>query len=119
MLTQKEISRLLDIALLGNHKGYTLQARTIFETILFFQKEHSGAILGLAHNYLTVGDFEKANELLQTILTKNKNDTEAKVLLGLSYFLQNKKEQAKSFLEEVANQSSSSKELAQNLLETL
>lgn len=118
MFTQKEISRLLEIALLGSHKGYTLQARAIFETILFFQKEHSGAMLGLAHNYLTIGEFEKANQFLHAILKKNEQDIEAKTLLGLSHFLANNKEQAKLLLEEVVNQSSS-KELAQNLLETL
>lgn len=116
MFTQEEIQRLLDIAHYGSHKGQTSSARKILLAVLAFHPEHSGALLGLAHNHLTVGDFTKAEEILTNILNKNNADMEAKALLGLCYYLSGSKEKAKPLLKEVKNSSSSSKQLAENLL---
>lgn len=116
MFTQEEIRRLLDIACLGNQKGNILESREIFQSILSFYPEHSGALLGLANNYMAINDFAKAEEILQQVINKNENDIEAKVLLGITYFISDRTEQAKPLLEEVKNSTSPSNVLAEYLL---
>lgn len=116
MFTQEEIRRLLDIASYGTHKGLTVQARNIFESILSDQPEHSGAKLGLAHNHISVGEFEQAETIIKAILDSNPADTDAKCLLGLCYFLSDRKDKAKPILEEVKNSDGASKALAEDLL---
>lgn len=116
MFNAEEIKRLLDIASVGSHKGFGADARTIFEVILAQNPEHSGAKLGLAHNYITVNEFEKAETLLKEVIAKNAQDFDAKALLGLCYALSNRMAEAKPLLEEAINSSSPSKELAAALL---
>lgn len=116
MFTENEIRRLLDIAQYGSHTGQIAAARTVFESILAFRPEHSGALLGLAHNHIAVGEYEKAREILNSVLEKNSQDNDAKALLGLSWFLSDDKEQAKPLLEEVKNSDCASKQLAEELL---
>lgn len=116
MFTDKEIQRLLDIAQYGSHTGQISAARTVFEAVLAFRPEHSGALLGLAHNHITVGEYEKAREILNSVLERNSRDNDAKALLGLSWFLSGDKEKAKPLLEEAKNGGSASKQLAEELL---
>jgi thioredoxin-like negative regulator of GroEL len=117
MFNADEIKRLLDIACAGSHKGFGADARTIFEVILAQNPHHSGAKLGLAHNYITVNDFENAETLLKEIIAVHAEDFDAKALLGLCYALSNRMADAKPLLEEVINSSCASKELAEALLE--
>lgn len=119
MFTKEEVQRLLDIANYGSHKGQPAPARKILENILAFYPEHSGALLGLAHNHITVGDYGKAKEILQNIIGKNSTDMEAKALLGLCFILADKKEEAKPLLEEVKNSEAASRTLAKDLLNNL
>ena len=118
MFNTDEIKRLLDIACAGSHKGFAADARTIFEVILAQNPEHSGAKLGLAHNYITVNDFEKAEVLLKEIIAAHADDFDAKALLGLCYALNNNMADAVLLLEEAKNSNCASKELAAALLET-
>lgn len=116
MFNADEIKRLLDIACAGSHKGMSSDARTIFEVILAQKPEHSGAKLGLAHNYITVNEFDKAEALLKEVIAKNDNDFEAKALLGLCYALSGNMTVAKPLFEEVKKSGSPAKELAETLL---
>lgn len=117
MFNADEIKRLLDIASVGSHKGFGHDARTIFEVILAQNPEHSGAKLGLAHNCITVNEFDKAETLLKEVIAAHAEDFDAKALLGLCYTLAGKKDEAKPFLEEAKNSGCASKELAEALLE--
>lgn len=117
MFDTDEVKRLLDIASVGSHKGLTAFARTIFEVILAQNPEHSGAELGLAHNYITVNEFEKAETLLKKVVEKNTHDLDAKALLGLCYALTENMAEARPLLEEVKNSDCASKGLAEVLLE--
>ncbi len=116
MFNAEEIKRLLDIASVGSHKGMSFDARTIFEVILAQNPEHSGAKLGLAHNYITVNEFDKAKELLIDVIAGNAQDLDAKALLGLCYALTDNMTEARPLLEEVKNSDCASKELADILL---
>lgn len=116
MFNDYEIKRLLDIASAGSHKGFGFDARTIFEVILSQRPEHSGAKLGLAHNYITVNEFDKAETLLKEVIASNNEDYDAKALLGFSYALIGNMVAAKPILEEVKNSDCASKELAEVLL---
>lgn len=116
MFNADERKRLLDIASVGSHKGFGADARTIFEVILAQNPAHSGAKLGLAHNYITVNEFAKAETLLKEVIANNAGDFDAKALLGLCYALSDRMAEAKPLLEEVKNSSSASKKLAEALL---
>ncbi len=116
MFSKEETTRLLDIANIGTHKGMTAQARAIYNAVLQFNNTHTGALLGLAFNHITVSQYDEAEKILNAVIAKNSDDMEAKCLLGLNYFLADKKELAKPLLAEAANTESESKALAQDLL---
>ncbi len=118
MLTQTEVTRLLDIANAGLHKGAVSQARTIYEGVLAGHPGHVPTLISLALSHIVVDDFAKADEILAGVLEGNPEDDDALVYLGLSQKLQQKTDEARETLGRVDPETTAGK-LAASLLETL
>ena len=85
MLTNAEVTRLLDVANAGINKGQIALARTVYEGILAGRPDHAPTLISLALSYIAVSDFERADEILRDkVLAANPDDADALVYLGLS-----------------------------------
>jgi hypothetical protein len=118
MLNDEQISRLLDIANAGCHKGLVNEARAIYDGVLALKPGHVPALIGKALSHIVIDEFSQADEGLRAILSENPDDADAKAMLGLSLFLEGKKEEARDVLESVGEGQGSSA-LAASLLEQL
>lgn len=112
-----EVTRLVEIGLYAAHTGQVAKARTLFEGLLKARPKLSSAKLGLALSYLVVNDFEKAEEGFKEVLAADPDHNEAQALLGLSFVLSGRGEEAKPILTKAAQGPEPGAELARNLLE--
>ena len=120
MLTDSQIARLLDIANAGCHKGLVLQARTIYEGVLGVRPGHVPSLIGPALSHIVIGEYDQAEKLLRDgVLSEHPDDADAKVMLGLSLCLADKKDEAEDLLRPLAEGETSSAELARALLENM
>ena len=117
MLTQEQISRLLDIGNAACHAGAVFEARRVFDGVLALRPESSSAIIGKALSHIVVDDFAEAEVLLKDkVLAKNPDHAEAVAMLGLCYLLGGKREQAGAELTRIKDQDSPAGKLARELL---
>ncbi len=120
MLNDSQISRLLDIANAGCHKGLVLEARTVYDGILALRPGHVPALIGQALSHIVIGEYDKAEDLLKNrVLADHPDDADAKVMLGLCLSLADRKEEAGEVLRPLAEGEGSSAELARSLLEQI
>ena len=95
MLTNVEVTRLLDVANAGINKGQIALARTVYEGILAGRPDHAPTLISLALSHIAVSDFERADEILRDkVLAANPDAADASGPLYLSVA-------AASFKEEV------------------
>lgn len=102
MFSNEEITRLLDVANTGLHKGEVALARKVYEGILAERPEHAPTLISLALSHIVVGEYETADTILNDrVLAKNPADADALVYLGLSAKLAGRNEQAEEILSRV------------------
>lgn len=118
MLTQEDVKRLLDIAFAGINHGQIAQARTVCAGILATRPGHIPTRIALAVSHTAVGEYDKAEEILRDILSKNADDADAMAYLGLTLQLADKKDEAREVLEKVPAGTSAAN-LAKELLAQL
>ena len=118
VLEDSQISRLLDIAYAGCHKGCVHEARTIYDSVLVLKPGHVPALIGRALSHIVVSDFDTAETLLRDILSEHEDDADARCMLGLCLMMQ-KKEEGRSLLSSLQGRDDSAGKLAEHLLESL
>lgn len=117
MLTNAEVTRLLDVANAGINKGQIALARTVYEGILAGRPNHAPTLISLALSHIAVSDFERADEILRDkVLAANPDDADALVYLGLSAKLAGRVDEAVEILGRVPAGTTAG-ELAARLLE--
>lgn len=117
MLTDTQIEILMDIANAGTHKGLVSQARQMYGGILAVRPGYAPAIIGTAVSHIVVNQFDEAENLLKNVvLAQNPDDEDAQAMLGLSYLLRHRPDEAKSILHPLASGSGTAARLAQELL---
>ena len=85
MLTDSQITRLLDIANAGCHKGLVLQARAIYDGVLAVRPGHVPALIGQALSHIVIGEYDEAEKLLcDGILSEHPDDADAKACASAS-----------------------------------
>ena len=67
MLTNAEVTRLLDVANAGINKGQVALARTVYEGILAGRPDHAPTLISLALSHIAVSDFERADEAAEIL----------------------------------------------------
>ncbi len=118
MLDDSQISRLLDIANAGCHKGCVHEARTIYDSVLAMKPGHVPALIGRALSHIVVSDYPAAEAMLRDILSEHAEDADARCMLGLCLMLQ-KKDEARGLLSSLREREDSAGKLAKSLLEAL
>ena len=118
VLNDSQISRLLDIANAGCHKGCVHEARTIYDSVLTLKPGHVPALIGRALSHIVVGDYDTADTILRDILSANSEDADAKCMLGLCLMMQ-KKEEGRVLLSALQERDDTAGKLAKQLLEGL
>ncbi len=99
MLSQSEITRLLDVANAACHHGQVFQARIILAGILSSKPDHVPAMLGLVYSHIVADDFFTAESMLtEQILRHAPDDVDAKAMLGFVYSLTNRPDEARAIL---------------------
>lgn len=99
MLSQSEITRLLDVANAACHHGHALEARIILAGILSDKPDHIPAMLGLVYSHIVVDDFFTAEKILtEQILAHAPEDADAKAMLGFIYSLTKRPAEARAML---------------------
>ncbi len=119
MLTKEQIARLLDIANAGCHKGMVEESRAIYEGILAVKPGHVPALIGQAFSNIVIGEYAEAEEKLAAIIAQHPEDDDAKAMLGLSFFLEGKKDKAKERLASVQEGDGGAAKLAASLMEQM
>ncbi|WP_346666491.1 tetratricopeptide repeat protein [uncultured Mailhella sp.] len=120
MLTESQITRLLDIANAGCHKGLVLQARAIYDGVLAVRPGHVPALIGQALSHIVIGEYDEAEKLLcDGVLSEHPDDADARAVLGLCLCLADKKEEARAVLSPLAENGGQNAELARSLLENM
>ncbi|MFI3271622.1 MAG: tetratricopeptide repeat protein [Pseudomonadota bacterium] len=99
MLSQSEITRLLDVANAACHHGHVFQARIILAGILSAKPDHVPAMLGLVYSHIVTDDFVTAESMLsEQILRHVPDDVDAKAMLGFVYSMTKRPEEARATL---------------------
>lgn len=112
LMDKKNLSLLVETGFAACMQGKVLQARRIFENILDY-KTSTPAILGLAFTYLVVDDFDKGDNLLESL---DQNSDDVKAFKVFSLVLQRKVDEAYSLYENIENKDLPSAILAKNCL---
>lgn len=118
MLEDSQITRLMDIANAGCHKGMVVQARTIFNSVLELRPGHVPARIGMAMSHIVVSEFDKAEEILRAVIDES-GDADASAALGLCLTLADRKDEAREVLDPLAEGEGSAAALAASLLEQM
>ena len=117
MLTQQQISRLVDIGNAACQSGAVFEARQIFDGLLALNPEHRPAIIGMALSHIVVDDFAVAENLLtDLVLAKDPDNAEALALLGLAWLLGGKLDAGRTALTRIKGQEGPAGQLAKELL---
>lgn len=118
MFSDSDISLLLDVANAACHKGHVADARSIYEGVLAVRPGFAPARLGQALSHAVVNEFAEAERIInEEVLAEAPEDTDAKALLGLTYFLAGRDEEAQDVLRPVAEGDTPAAYVARGLLE--
>ena len=83
MLSDTQISRLLDVANAACHRGNVLDARTVYAGVLALRPGFAPALMGKALSHIVVDDFDEAERILKDeVLAAMPEDGDAQALLG-------------------------------------
>ncbi len=120
MLSDTQISRLLDVANAACHRGNVLDARTVYAGVLALRPGFAPALMGKALSHIVVDDFDEAERILKDeVLAAMPEDGDAQALLGLCYTLAKRQAEAAALLGPLAAGEGPRAELAGGLLEKL
>ena len=115
MLSDTQISRLLDVANAACHRGNVLDAG-----VLALRPGFAPALMGKALSHIVVDDFDEAERILKDeVLATMPEDGDAQALLGLCYTLAKRQAEAEALLGPLAAGEGPRAELAGGLLEKL
>lgn len=99
MISEAQLSRLLDVALTAAHRGLAADSRAMLEGLLAYKPGHAPALIGLAFTHVVVNDFDPAIDMLRRdVLDKNPGDQEALAILGLALKLAGRQGEAEEIL---------------------
>ena len=99
MLSDTQISRLLDVANAACHRGNVLDARTVYAGVLALRPGFAPALMGKALSHIVVDDFDEAERILKDeVLAAMPEDGDAQALLGLCYTLAKRQAEAEALL---------------------
>lgn len=117
MLSEMDIKRLLDVANAACHHGHAADARAIYAGVLAVRPDYAPALIGRALSHVVVDDFIEAERILtEEVLASAPDDIDAKVLLGFTYMLAQRKDEAEAILRPAAEGDCPAGDLARNLL---
>lgn len=120
MLSDTQISRLLDVANAACHRGNVLDARTVYAGVLALRPGFAPALMGKALSHIVVDDFDEAERILKDeVLAAMPEDGDAQALLGLCCTLAKRQAEAEALLGPLAAGEGPRAELAGGLLEKL
>ena len=120
MLSDTQISRLLDVANAACHRGNVLDARTVYAGVLALRPGFAPGLMGKALSHIVVDDFDEAERILKDeVLAAMPEDGDAQALLGLCYTLAKRQAEAEALLGPLAAGEGPRAELAGGLLEKL
>lgn len=120
MLSDAQISRLLDVANAACHGGNVVDARAVYAGVLALRPRFAPALMGKAMSHIVVDDFDEAERILKDeVLAVMPEDEDARTLLGLCYTLAKRGDEAEAVLDPLAAGESPRAELASGLLEKL
>ena len=122
MLSDTQISRLLDVANAACHGGNVVDARAMYAGVLALRPGFAPALMGKALSHIVVDDFDEAERLLKDeVLAAMPEDEDAQALLGLCYTLARRQgeAEAEAVLAPLAAGEGPRAELAAGLLEKL
>lgn len=118
MLSDAQISRLLDVANAACHTGNAADARVIYEGVLALRPAFAPALVGKALSHVVVDDFDEAERILkEEVLSVRPNDPEGLAVLGLSRLLARRYGEAADVLAPLAEGEGPTAALAAGLLE--
>lgn len=100
------ISAVINLANLYYDSGLWKQAVKYYEKALKIQPGNAGVGIDLANCYINIKDYKGAEDMLNSVLAQYPDNTGASVNLGILYYMQNKREQAKSQFEKILDISS-------------
>ena len=116
MLSDTQISRLLDVANAACHGGNVVDARAMYAGVLALRPGFAPALMGKALSHIVVDDFDEAED---EVLAAMPEDEDAQALLGLCYTLARRQGEAEAVLAPLAAGEGPRAELAAGLLEKL
>lgn len=117
MFSDAEIKRLLDVANAGCHHGRVAEARQVYEGVLAVKPGFLPARIGQALSHVVVNEFEEAERIIMDdVLKTAPDDAEARALLGLSYLLSGRGDEAAELLRAVSDVDGPAGEMARGLL---
>lgn len=120
MLSDAQISRLLDVANAACHTGNVADARTIYAGVLALRPGLVPALIGKAMSHVVVDDYAEVERILkEEVLAVAPDDADALAVLGLCYTLAGRNDEAEAVLLPLAEGEGASAELAAGLLEKL
>ena len=103
MLSDTQISRLLDVANAACHGGNVVDARAMYAGVLALRPGFAPALMGKALSHIVVDDFDEAERLLKDeVLAAMPEDEDAQALLGLCYTLARRQGEAEAVLAPLA-----------------
>ena len=118
MLSDAQISRLLDVANAACHTGNVADARVIYEGVLALKPAFAPALVGKALSHVVVDDFDEAERILkEEVLSVRPDDPEGLAVLGLSRLLARRYDEAVDVLAPLAGGEGLAAALAAGLLE--
>ena len=119
MLTNAEVTRLLDIANAGVQKGQVALARTVYNGILECRPDHIPTLISLAMSQMAVGEYADAEATLgDKVLAGHPEDADALAYLGLNAYLAGRVDEARDILLKVPAGTTAGT-MAQNLLDKI
>lgn len=118
MLSDAQISRLLDVANAACHTGNAADARAVYAGVLALRPAFAPALVGRALSHIVVDDFDEAERILtEEVLPARPDDPEATAVLGLCRLLARRCDEAAEVLVPLADGEGPAAALAAGLLE--
>ena len=113
MLSDTQISRLLDVANAACHGGNVVDARAMYAGVLALRPGFAPALMGKALSHIVVDDFDEAERLLKDEVLAAMPEDEAEMILT------HNEQEAEAVLAPLAAGEGPRAELAAGLLEKL
>ena len=87
MISDRQLSRLVDLSNIALNFGMIMQARKICEGIVAIKPNFVPALISLAFSHIVVDDFKVAQEILDKLLKADPDNEDALGMLAVSHIL--------------------------------